>query len=113
MPDAHTPPCLTCGACCFGTSDRYVPVSGDDHARLADGAERRTQFIGNRCFMRMHQGHCAALELSQDGRFVCSVYQQRPQVCRDLARGEASCQAELLQKRALSQSALLRVLAND
>jgi Fe-S-cluster containining protein len=108
-PPASTPECLRCGACCFGDGDRYVPVTGDDHARLADVAEALTLFIGNRCFMRMEAGHCAALELTAEGSAVCSVYAQRPDTCRDLARGGAACQAELLNKRQRSQQALRQV----
>ena len=40
------------------------------------------------------------------------VYLQRPETCRELARGGAACQAELQTKRARSQRALLRVV-ND
>jgi Fe-S-cluster containining protein len=104
------PACLRCGACCFGAGPRYVPVSGDDHARLGDEAERLTLFIENRCYMRMHQGHCAALAVRRDGSFFCGAYAQRPKVCRELARGSGECQAELFQKRDTSQRALLRVL---
>lgn len=95
QPAATTPECLRCGACCFSASDRYVPVTGDDHRRLGDEADDRTQFLGNRCFMRMVDSHCAALLLTADGRFVCQVYELRPDVCRTLARASPSCLAEL------------------
>jgi hypothetical protein len=106
----EAPACLACGACCFGPGARYVRVSGDDHLRLGEHAERLTAFIEHRCYMRMQEGHCAALVLSADGRFLCSVYEQRPEVCRELARGSGQCQGELAQKRELSQRALLRVI---
>lgn len=107
---AIIPACLTCGACCFGPGERYVPVSGADHARLGELAERYTVFLGNRCYMRMQDGHCAALELRADGQFVCRLYEHRPQVCRDLERGAPACQAELTQKREISREALLKRL---
>jgi Fe-S-cluster containining protein len=103
------PECLACGSCCFGEGPRYVPVTGDDHAVLGDAAERLTTFVGNRCYMQMHAGHCAALELDPAGRFVCSVYEHRPSVCRELARGSGACRAELAQKRERSQHALLQL----
>jgi Fe-S-cluster containining protein len=108
---ASVPECLRCGACCFGAGERYVPVSGDDHARLGDAAEAVTQFIGNRCYMRMLDEHCAALTLTLDGRFICGVYAQRPDVCRELARAGGACQAELGAKHTQSHGAMLRVLA--
>jgi Fe-S-cluster containining protein len=49
--------------------------------------------------MRMHEGHCQALEIdTQQERYVCSVYETRPQVCRDLARGSSACLAERVAK---------------
>jgi hypothetical protein len=91
------PECLACGACCFSQLDTYVRVSGDDYARLAQHAEALTVFIGNRCYMRMEHGHCAALEVSP-GRLACRIYAQRPETCRDLARSSPSCDAERQQK---------------
>lgn len=45
--------------------------------------------------MRMHEGHCSALQLdAPTEQYVCTVYDARPQVCRDLARGSPACRAE-------------------
>jgi Fe-S-cluster containining protein len=106
----EAPECLSCGACCFGGIERYVPVSGADHARLGDAAEALTVFIENRCFMRMEDGHCAALQLEPGGRFVCAVYERRPSVCRELARGGPACEAERALKRERARAALLPLL---
>jgi Fe-S-cluster containining protein len=90
-----TPQCLACGACCFSRLDRYVPVDGDDHARLGDAAEELVTWIGNRAYMRMEDGHCAALRVDREARrFVCTVYEARPRTCRDLARGSPECAGE-------------------
>jgi Fe-S-cluster containining protein len=93
-----TPSCLRCGACCFSSLESYVRVSGDDHARLGEHAERLAHFVGNRCFMRMEDGHCAALVVDREGSFVCTVYEQRPDTCRELARESSQCEAERLLK---------------
>ena len=103
------PECLRCGACCFSKLATYVRVTGDDHARLADDAERVTVFEGNRCYMRMTDGHCAALVLAPSGEFFCSVYEHRPSVCRELARGSSACAAERELKQERAHTAL-RVL---
>lgn len=80
----------------------FVRVTGDDWARLGDDAERVAHFVGNRAFMRMRGGHCAALEVrrSQDGApdFFCTLYERRPQICRDLARGSPECDGEIAAK---------------
>lgn len=95
-PLAITPECLTCGACCFSLLAAYVRVTGRDHARLAERAEELVWFEGNRAYMRMVEGHCGALRIEPaSGRFYCSAYETRPDVCRDLARGSDACRAEL------------------
>jgi Fe-S-cluster containining protein len=87
--------CRTCAACCFSELQDYVRVTGDDFSRLGDDAERLTAFIGNRAFMRMAEGRCAALEAgTEPGIFQCSVYERRPQVCRELERGSPACAGE-------------------
>jgi Fe-S-cluster containining protein len=89
------PECLECGACCFSELDRYVPVSGDDYARLGDRAEELTVFVENKAYLRMREGRCAALAIDgRGGRFVCTVYADRPRVCSDLARGSPACLGE-------------------
>ncbi len=58
--------------------------------------------------MKMTEGHCGALAVSEgaQGReYYCLVYEQRPQVCRDLARGSPQCEAELEQKAARARAA--------
>lgn len=89
--------CLACGTCCHSELPTYVRVLGEDHARLGEAADRLCHFIGNRCFMRMEDGHCAALVV-QEGQFVCSVYAQRPEVCRALIAGSPACMAEITLK---------------
>lgn len=80
-------------------------MSGDDHERLGEAAERLVRFVGNRAYMRLVDGHCAALRVEPEGRFVCTVYQARPAVCRDLERGSPQCAAELHAKQARAAAA--------
>lgn len=90
--------CRRCGVCCFSAAEQYVAVTGDDWSRLGPQAERLAHFIGHRAFMRMANGHCAALSLRRTPSgapdFFCTIYEQRPRVCRDLARGSPQCEAE-------------------
>lgn len=108
----EAPECLNCGACCFSKADDYVAVTGDDWSRLGAAAERWAVFGNNRAFMRMEHGHCAALRLESAvetggvGRFVCSIYETRPQVCRDLARGSGECHGEWTLKRVTAAKAV-------
>lgn len=88
-------------------------VTGADWERLGVDAERVAHFIGNRAFMKMNDGRCAALvpQIAADGEpeYLCSIYAVRPQVCRDLARGSPECEGERMSKGArvtLSREAL-------
>lgn len=77
-------------------------VTGADWSRLGDEAERLAHFIGNRAYMRMAEGRCAALEPRRAGdgatEYFCTVYARRPQVCRELGRGSPECEGELARK---------------
>jgi Fe-S-cluster containining protein len=98
MPE-DAPACLGCGACCFSQLENYVPVTGADHARIGARVDELTHFDGNRCYMNMEEGHCAALVIDRARRqFVCSIYDLRPNTCRDLERGSAACRGEIHEK---------------
>ena len=102
------PPCLGCGACCFSDLDEYVRVDGDDYSRIGERASELTRFEGNRCYMRMQDGHCKALIIDAKAeRFVCSIYETRPRICRELARESRECQAELHEKHDRPRAALI------
>jgi len=111
--------CMRCGACCFSQSPRHARVTGDDHERLGDDAERLVAWEGNRAFMRLEPAgdglyRCAALTIDPaQGTFACSVYDRRPDVCRDLEHGSAACAGELHAKadRPRRALAVLRVSA--
>ncbi len=111
------PDCLRCGACCFSPAARFVRVTGADWARLGDAAERVAHFAGrgNEAFMKMADGHCVALEVRPGTAadpaptYFCTVYDRRPQICRDLARGSPECAGE----RALRSAQDSRRLTTD
>jgi len=96
--------CLHCGVCCFAKSGTYVRVSAADWLRLGDDAAQWARHVGGQAYMRMEEGHCRALQITtprgQPPVFFCAIYDRRPQVCRDLARGKTACQTELHTKGA-------------
>lgn len=93
------PDCLACGTCCFSTLETYVRVSGDDFERLGDEAGALTTFVGNRAYLRMVDGRCAALVVHEGPRrYVCRIYERRPSVCRALERGSPECLGEIATK---------------
>lgn len=98
MNEDALPNCLSCGVCCFSRLETFVRVSGDDWGRLGPEAGRYAHFIGNRAYMKMDEGHCAALEVRDsfagNREYFCRIYSQRPQTCRDLERASSHCAAE-------------------
>jgi|GEM_PF-1114150 len=70
-----------------------------DYSRLGERAVELAEFDGHQAHMRMQDGHCAALSMNAaSGEFSCTAYDARPQVCRDLERGSAECDAERFEK---------------
>lgn len=105
LADAGAPSdCRRCGACCFSRSPEFVRVTGADWSRLGEEAARLAQFIGHRAFMRMSGGHCAALDVRATAGgapdFFCTIYERRPQICRELERGSPQCAGEIAAKSA-------------
>ena len=87
---SSTPPdCITCGACCFGTHDRYIAILPEDVGR-AIPPEALTEVEG-RLFMTMKDGHCAQLTRKEDARLVCAIYDVRPEACRAFRAGSFEC----------------------
>ena len=95
--------CMSCGACCFGKRD-YVQVFPHDAATLGEArtAELVAPAIGEipasvgresepKRFMKMTHGHCIALNTATPDRFLCTIYEDRPVLCRALEPGSAAC----------------------
>lgn len=97
IPDT-TPLCFSCGRCCFGPT-KYVQVFDEDLGAL--GPALAEKFVVTAAekdrFMRMEDGHCAALDTS-NGQFKCGIYEQRPLICRvyKLHGKESACPPPLL-----------------
>ena len=90
--------CQDCGVCCFSGLQTFVRVTGDDYERLRERAEDLVHFVGNRAYLRMGDCCCAALAVDEGGRFRCTIYDVRPDVCRALAQGSPECAGEIAAK---------------
>jgi hypothetical protein len=86
-----------------------VRVTGNDYERLGAAVEDLVHFVGNRAYMRLADGHCAALRIELEGRFVCTVYETRPSACRDLDRESPHCAGELFTKRGRATARLVEL----
>ena len=77
---ADLPPCAGCGRCCHLT----VELRPGDRVAARFVVER----AGVRCMDQHGNGACVALD---ERTQLCTIYEDRPQTCRDFARGESLC----------------------
>ena len=62
---------------------------------MGDQAPALVHFVENKAYLKMVDGHCAALVVDPETeQFVCSAYEVRPTICRELERGSSQCEAE-------------------
>ncbi len=99
---AAVPDCLICGACCASpfVGQGYIRLDPDEEARLArkglpvleivPGPEDRLVLLGTKDNAeRIHV--CVALTGQLGKQVACSIYEQRPLLCRQFEAGSAEC----------------------
>lgn len=92
--ETPVPECTTCGICCF--LPLIVPVTKAESERLTsycdillDGADE--DIVVDRVLARSDDGRCRNLKGTLGENIGCSVYEDRPQVCRDFEAGSDRC----------------------
>jgi len=99
--------CQACGACCVSPydSETYVYIGDDDIRRLRVAYTERTvkRLVGAMTkpyerglnTKKNKQGHitCISLRGSVGRQCSCSIYDARPEACRDFKPGEYACKA--------------------
>lgn len=96
--------CVACGRCCYYNKPDYALLYPEDivafgPARLArhttkstlSGASLRPGEDGSEIYMRMENGHCCALDVTPGVSYTCSIYEDRPLLCRMFEPGNADC----------------------
>jgi len=71
--------CRACGACCIGQN---IPLFFEDVVPVA---------MSNGHYMRHQGGRCTALRGRLGIDVSCSIYDQRPAVCRLMKAGSTAC----------------------
>lgn len=77
--------CANCQACCCRLTVFLITDTGVPAHFIA------TDEWGGRSMAQLDDGWCEALDRNT---LMCSIYEQRPQVCRDFEMGEFGCIAE-------------------
>ena len=84
LPDAEVT-CANCEACCCRLEVMLITETGvPDHFIAADK-------WGGRTMARSEDGWCSALDRNT---LMCTIYDKRPMICRDLTMGDYECIAE-------------------
>ena len=97
--EPSTVDCRTCGACCYG-DEMWIHVMASDDDRLGGEGTRHLTVLtqhGRGYFarsMKMLGGRCIAFrDRLADGGCGCSIYETRPDICREFQAGSPDCLA--------------------
>ena len=80
--------CANCEACCCRLE---VLLMGDDDVPPRFTAEDEW---GGMVMRRLDDGWCAALDRNT---MLCTIYERRPDICREFAMGDSACIEERLE----------------
>lgn len=81
--------CANCQACCCSSEVRIISETGvpDRHIYVDQ--------YGNESMLRLDDGWCSALDRNT---LLCSIYENRPWICRDFEMGSPECIDERIEK---------------
>jgi Fe-S-cluster containining protein len=88
-----TSECRGCGACCTNSDDwKWIEVTEED-AKLIPEYLLQEGDIEKYAMSQYWAGECICLKNNGE----CSIYEQRPTICRKVQRGDDVCMAALAQ----------------
>lgn len=96
------PDCRTCGACCLSEYENlktYIPLLDADLERFTPAMKRRLVVLdrmglpnlGVKRYSRGTQRICALHTGRVGYRSACTIYERRPEVCREFQPGSEAC----------------------
>jgi Fe-S-cluster containining protein len=84
--------CETCGACCINKfDDKWIEVSNEDALHI-DKKHLQYGDIFPFAMKQDEKGRCVCLD--KDNR--CTIYENRPQICRTVQMGDEICIKSLI-----------------
>lgn len=90
--DAGAPPCQDCGVCCQYYKSVGVEETEENFAFLQANDLLRTNEYGEFEMKADKANRCAALRGEVGKKVECSVYENRPNACRQYVAGAGLCQ---------------------
>ena len=84
-------PCLSCGACCMTYRVSFYWADADARGLPPSLTEQLDHFHACMAGTNTARPRCAAVRGEPGGPVTCSVYDQRPQACREVRIGDDKC----------------------
>jgi Fe-S-cluster containining protein len=81
--------CANCQACCCSLEVMIISDTGVPHQHI------HVDEFGSQTMLRLDDGRCSALDRDT---LMCSIYENRPWVCREFEMGSYECINERLEK---------------
>jgi Fe-S-cluster containining protein len=81
--------CSNCQACCCSLEVIIISETGVPHQHIY------VDEYGSQSMLRLEDGQCSALDRNT---LMCSIYENRPWVCREFEMGSYECITERLEK---------------
>ena len=86
--------CLECGLCCCSNDPKWIEVTQKDALYMIDRYYLQDGNI-EAYAMRMVDGRCIALKGNPGLSCFCSIYPNRPEICRRVMQGCEICKVSL------------------
>lgn len=95
-PDAPIPDCIMCGLCCemmpcVGVRPQE-DIAPEDYWDITV-AGKNGEIVVDRYLRRDGETFACKQLTSDNGKFLCKIYEKRPQICRDFEAGSDKCHA--------------------
>ena len=91
MNDNSDNPCLSCGACCMTYRVSFYWAEADERGLPPAITERVNAHFSCMAGTNANAPRCAALRGEPGGSIACTVYEQRPEPCREVQIGDDKC----------------------
>lgn len=81
--------CSSCQACCCSAEVMIISDTGVPNQHIS------VDLYGNESMLRLDDGWCSALDRDT---LLCSIYENRPWICREFEMGSNECLDERIEK---------------
>ena len=91
MSESNENPCLACGACCMAFRVSFYWAEADTRGIPLELTEQVNPHYLCMAGTNTKAPHCAALQGPSGGPVACSIYERRPEPCREVQIGDDKC----------------------